>query len=252
MTSLSNVAISAMIFQTAAYYLFPLLLWFILRRRLGVSWRFIGLGTLTWLTALPFIIGVPMIVGMLLGNSDPTLRLIAGGVALSLTAGIVEETSRYIYYRQSATLRDSSNLRHAIVAGAGHGGTESLVLGIQFVVLPAVMMLWFPQFIPAELRDLPFSATDALLNGASRMAIIICHIGFTLLIWQAVSQQRGALYILAVVLHILLNLLAFVLPVMVPGSSWVGGLFILVLMGWTLMQMLPALRRLSTAKLGMG
>lgn len=241
--------LTATIYQVATYYLFPVILWIVLTRRLDARWRMIGLGSLTWLTALPLIIGVPLVASLLLGGDDPTRSAIVWGTALSLTAGIAEETSRYGYYRRSAVLRDPASLRPAIVAGAGHGGTEALVLGIQYALVPLALLLWFPQMLPPQMAGTPFAVANAVINGTSRMALVMCHIGFTLLVWRAVSQRRVAPYVVAVALHVLLDLAAFVLPIVVPGLAWLVWPLVLALLLWTIAQITPALRRPRVGRL---
>lgn len=95
MLTISTAPIAAILFQAAAYYAFPMLLWIAVTRRLGVSWRFVGLGSLSWLTALPAIMGAPTVVGWLLRGSTTVQQTIGVAAALAVTAGLAEETSRY-------------------------------------------------------------------------------------------------------------------------------------------------------------
>lgn len=142
-------------------------------------------------------------------------------------------------------------MRQAIVAGAGHGGTEALILGLQYVLVPVIVMLWFPYLLPVELRNAPFSAVTAVINGAARIAFVVCHIGFTVLVWRAVSLRRISLYVAAVVLHVLLDLVAFVLPLVVPGTDWLIWVLTFLLLGWTLIQIVPVLYAPRRWQLGM-
>ena len=242
MAQLNPLAWSALIFQFVAYYVVPIIIWMFLTRRLGISWRFVGLGSLTWLTALPLIILVPLGANMLLGNGNPIQSQIVWGVALSLAAGIAEETSRYFYYRRNAMLREPSGLRAAIVAGAGHGGTEALVLGLQYVLAPLALLLFMAQSLPPYMQDSSAVANFALIGGFSRIMFIAAHIGFSLLVWRAVSQRKPLYYVAAVALHIIVDLLGFVAPVVLPGSDWLILIPTLPLVGWALINIARELR----------
>lgn len=242
MASLNAFAWMALAFQFCAYYLVPVAIWMFLTRKLQVSWRFVGLGSLTWLTALPFIILVPLGASMLLGNGDTSRMAIIWGTALAVTAGIAEETSRYFYYRRSATLRDPANLRAAIVAGAGHGGTEALVLGIQYVLAPLALLLFAAQLLPPYMQDSSAVATYVMIGGFSRIMFIVAHIGFTLLVWRAASQRKPLYYVAAVVLHIVIDLLGFVTPILIPGSDLLLLIPTLPLAGWAIYTIVRAVR----------
>lgn len=236
MTSLNAFAWGALILQFAAYFIAPLVIWFLLTRLLKVSWRFVGLGNLTWLIALPFIVVVPLLATTLFGGADPSNRQIVWGVALSFTAGIVEETSRYWRYSRNAVLREKTSEREAIVAGSGHGGMEALVLGIQNSLLPLAMILFMPQTLPPYMSDSNAVASFAIVGGLSRILFIFVHIAFSLLVWRAVSQRKPGLYAVAVILHILLDLLGFVAPVFIPGADVFLALPLLALTAWVVMR----------------
>ena len=76
---LDTTAWLALAFQLAAFYLFPVLLWIGLRRRLRAGWRWIGLGALTWLCALPAIVAVPLGAVVAFGHDDPVRSRLIGG-----------------------------------------------------------------------------------------------------------------------------------------------------------------------------
>jgi uncharacterized membrane protein YhfC len=198
-------------------FLVPPIVWIVLTRRLGVSWRIVGLGCLTWLTALPFIIGVPMVATMVFGQGP-----LVWPVALSLTAGIVEETSRFLYYRRSAALRDPANWRGAVVAGTAHGGMEAIVLGLQ-TLFGVIALFFMREQLPPEMAAIDPQPAYFLIGAGSRLLIMIGHVGFTILIWRAVSRTgEGWLYPLAIIVHILVDLIAFAQPVVLPGAEWLG------------------------------
>lgn len=249
MAQLNLFAWSSLALQFIAYYIVPVAFWIFLTGNLRVSWRFVGLGSLTWLTALPFIILVPLGASAMFGNGDPTRFQIVWGSALALTAGIAEETSRYFYYRRNSVLRESSGLQQALVAGAGHGGTEALVLGLQNVIAPLIMLVFMAQALPAYMQDSGAVASFALIGGLSRVMFMLVHIGFTLLVWRAVGRHNPLFYLGAVLLHIAVDLLGFVVPVILPGGDWLVLIPTLPLAGWALLTIMRELRskRLTTS-----
>lgn len=210
------MALTAAVLQLAIMFGVPPILWVVLTRRLGVSWRVVGLGCLTWLTALPFIIGVPIAATAVLGPQP-----LVWPVALSLTAGIVEETSRFLYYRRSRVLRDPANWRAALVAGAAHGGVESIVLGLQ-TLFGVIALFFMRDQLPAEMQAIQPEPAYFLIGAASRLLIIVGHIGLTFLVWRAVSRGETWAYPLAIVIHIVVDLIAFVQPIVLPGADWLG------------------------------
>ncbi|HRF48378.1 MAG TPA: YhfC family glutamic-type intramembrane protease [Anaerolineales bacterium] len=218
------MALATAVLQLAVMFLVPPIAWVVLTRRLGVSWRMVGLGCLTWLTAMPFIIGVPMAATAVFGPQP-----LVWPVALSLTAGIVEETSRFLYYRRSAALRDRGNWRGALVAGAAHGGVESIVLGLQ-TAAGVVAFFFMRDWLPAEMQAIQPEPAYFLIGAGSRLLIMIGHVGFTFLVWRAVSRAgEGWLYPLAIVLHIAIDLIAFAQPIVLPGADWMGFVAVIAL-----------------------
>ena len=210
------MALIAAYIQLVVMFVIPPILWIVLTRVWRVSWRVVGLGCLTWLTALPFIVGVPMAATAIFGSGP-----LVWPVALSLTAGIVEETSRFLYYRRSATMRDSGRWREALVAGVGHGGVEAIVLGIQ-TLFGVIAFFYMRDLLPPEMAAIDPQPTYFLIGAASRLLIMVGHVGFTFLIWRAVSRGEAWAYPLAIVIHIAVDLVAFAQPIVLPGADWLG------------------------------
>ncbi|MEZ4239888.1 MAG: YhfC family glutamic-type intramembrane protease [Myxococcota bacterium] len=230
-------------FQAACFYVVPATAAVVLVRRLHVRWRTLGLGALTWLSALPFLIGVPLVSVALLAGDDRQRAGLVWGVALSLTAAVAEETSRYLWYRR-AQLPDR---RAAIVAGLGHGATEAFVLGLQFVVAQLVLVLAHPELLPPEAQDPHVVATWAWIGGASRLLFVAGHVGLTLLVWRAVRDRRPGGWLAAIGLHAALDLAAFVLPALVPHTEWAVYALAVPLAGWATASVASELRAAYTS-----
>jgi uncharacterized membrane protein YhfC len=189
--------------QVVACLIAPLALWIGLTRRLQVSWRYILLGCATWLSAAPFSLASFFLAPTLFGGGPLVLP-----VAVALTAGIGEELSRYVYYRRSAGLRDPHAWRTAVVAGAGHGGCETVVVG-SLTLVAVVAVFFFREWLPPALRGVELPALAYLLGALLRVLAIFGHIFLTLLVWRAVSQGRPADLLRAMAAHIAIDLIGF-------------------------------------------
>ncbi len=233
------MALIAASIQLFVMFVIPSALWIALTRAFRVPWRMVGLGCLTWLTALPFIVGVPMAATAIFGAQP-----LVWPVALSLTAGIVEETSRFLYYRRSVTMRDPNRWREALVAGIGHGGTEAIVLGIQ-TLFGVIALFYMRDLLPPEMAAIDPQPDYFLIGAASRLLIMIGHIGLTFLVWRAVSRGEVWAYPLAIVIHLAVDLIAFAQPIVLPGADWLGYVAVIGLaVGslWLILRSRPVMR----------
>jgi uncharacterized membrane protein YhfC len=197
---------------------FPLALGWWFRRRWRVSWLLFAAGALTF--------GVSQAVHLPLNQAifalaPAPLPQWANALILGFTAGLCEETARYVAYRW--VLRDLKSWREALMFGAGHGGIESIVIvgllvGAIFlnmtVLQGSALEGWsLPGGQVAQLQgqlDLYWgqSWTGPLLAAAERLSAIIFHLGMAVLVLQAVSRQRPAYWLLAIGLHTALNAVA--------------------------------------------
>lgn len=176
--------------------------------QLGVKARWLAVGAVSWVVAAPFLA-----LGSFLGG--PTS--LGAAIGLSLAAGLFEESSRAALYALLAWRGQLGDGRRAVILGLGHGGVESLLFG-------AGTLAWIAS--GSALGE----PADHALYGLSRPLLILVHVGFTLLVWQAVRDRRAGLWLAAVLLHVGLDLAAFVAPLVWPsGGLAVGGATVLAL-----------------------
>ncbi|MGD2079052.1 MAG: YhfC family glutamic-type intramembrane protease, partial [Chloroflexota bacterium] len=134
----------------------PLFLgWFIARRR-SVSWRLFAIGAATFILAQ--IVHIPFNYWVLnqwlaeLSFSSQWTQLIVTAVFLGLSAGFFEEGTRYLAYRFWA--KDARTWGSGLMMGAGHGGVESILLGIvgalNITILVGYGSGYFQDLIPSE------------------------------------------------------------------------------------------------------
>ena len=114
--------------------LMPIILGIFLRRKYGVSWRLFVYGILTFVGSqvlhIPFnqFILLPALDSPGFSIDREGLILLAGALALGLSAGVFEESARYIVYR--TRLKESRTWEEGLMYGAGHGGIEAILLGV--------------------------------------------------------------------------------------------------------------------------
>ena len=149
-------------------------------------------------------------------------NVIAYTIYGALMAGLFEETGRYFFFK--VVLKKRTNRETAISYGIGHGGFEALyillVTSIQYMVY-AVMINngQFQTLIDAVassggdtsavqlLPDAIASITPGVvaLGCFERISAMIFHIAMSILVFYAVKKSKAALYILAILLHALLD-----------------------------------------------
>jgi len=140
---------------------------------------------------------------------------------LSLTAGLFEETGRWLGFRY--LLRKKLEHKNAIAYGIGHGGFESILLvGLTFInnlvfslminngtfdsVVGSQLGPDGANYIRGQLVDLP--ATMFLAGGIERALTIPIQIALSVMVYMGVRHRRFKFYWLAVLAHTAVNFIA--------------------------------------------
>jgi len=89
---------------------------------------------------------------------------------LSLTAGLFEECGRAIMMKY---FMKKANINQAIAFGIGHGGIEAILL------VGIALLMTNPIFIDTQ---------SLFMSGLERLSAMILHIGFSVLVYQAIYQ----------------------------------------------------------------
>lgn len=204
--------------------LFPVALGFYLVRRFGVRWGLFGFGALAFVGSqvvrLPLLYGVTIAFREGLLPSPPERYTFAFNlVVMCFTAGLFEEGARYLVYRY--LLKKARSWQEALAFGAGHGGIESILLGLA-VVLTLVNMFVLRGM---DTSQLPVSGEQAtllaqqveqffslpwympLLGGVERLFAIALHISLAVLVLQVFTQGKISYLIMAMGYHGLANLI---------------------------------------------
>ena len=127
------------------------------------------------------------------------------GLFLGLTAGLAEETARWIAFR--CFLKGRDTLEHGLAFGLGHGGIEAVLLVGLNMIAGAVMAL------TGQAAQFPADPGSVLVAGAERLFARAFHVGASLLIMYGVRTGRGVwFWLLAVALHGVMDAAVVILP----------------------------------------
>lgn len=219
----------------------PLVLGVYLVRKYQVEWGLFATGALIFIGAqvlhIPFNIYV---LAPVLERIDIQLRsgLLATALLLGLSAGLFEELARYLGFRY--WLKDRRSWRQALMVGAGHGGVESILLGL-LVIYGLIQALALrgadlSQVLPADqiaLAEIQLQAFwsapwyDAILGAVERAATICFHLSASLLVARAFTHRSLLWLLLAIGWHTLVDALA-VFGIQTWGIYWTEAAIVLV------------------------
>lgn len=201
----------------------PLALAWIVVRRLGTPARLLFWGAATFVAAqalrLPLLEGLTHLFASGALPAPPAAYHAAFNIAvLSLTAGLFEETARYLAYRFA--IPDARSWNAAVTYGAGHGGSEAILLGgLMAVGFAGMVALGVPA--PGTPPDLDPQAQAALaaqvahywaspwyvpLLGVAERAFSLCfHMAMAVVVLEAVTRRNLAWLGAAVAAHAAAN-----------------------------------------------
>jgi len=208
----------------------PVLFGIALAQRLKAEWRLFGLGILSFVGSqalhLPFnglVLG-PLTKAWRLEPAPGSWGLALIGVLFGLSAGVFEESARYVVYRRwvaRAHSPDSTgrgNWRDGLMLGAGHGGSEAIILGL--LAFYSFLQLWMlrgadlsavvePGRIAAIRSALQtywsFPSYGHLLPAFERAATLCVHLALSLLVLQSLIRRSSLWFGLAILWHTLVD-----------------------------------------------
>ncbi len=205
----------------------PVVLGWCLARKFKVRWRLYLVGAVTFIAAqalhIPFnrFVLLPWLEGLGMTVSVQGAGLILFGVIVGLSAGLFEETARYISYRFLA--KDARTWEQGLMFGAGHGGIEAILVGalalVAFVQIMALRGADLSAVIPAEQLELAEAQIDAywalpwfgvLLGAIERIFAIVVQLFLSLLVLQAILRKNPFLFAGALLWHMFVDAVAVV------------------------------------------
>jgi len=197
---------------------FPVGLWLLLWRRQGIAWGLIGAGGVSFVASQVVHMPLNWALGLVGGGRGvalwplPLMALVAG-----LSAGVCEELARYLVLR--FWRREARSWMQGLAFGAGHGGTEAVLLGL----LVAVNFIAMIALRGMDLEALGFSGEaleqiqaqmDAywslpwylpLLGGLERVFAIGIQIALSLLVLRSLTHRNAGWLLAAIGAHALVD-----------------------------------------------
>ncbi|MEW6178514.1 MAG: YhfC family glutamic-type intramembrane protease [Chloroflexota bacterium] len=230
----SSLTILAIIFSILIVFGLPTILALLIIRRMGASRLALVVGVLGFFVP-QVLIRIPALQWL---SQQPFYQQWAAqpwfvALFLSLTAGLFEETGRWIGFRY--LLRNRLHFKNALAYGVGHGGIEAIFLvGLGYVNLLIFSLminngtfdtLVAPQLgINAESIRIDLISEPSylyLIGGVERVFAIAVQIGLSVLVFYSVLKNQALLYWLAVAMHTLVNLPAVLLSMARINVLWI-------------------------------
>ena len=193
-----------------------------LTRKFHLGWRLWWIGGFTFILSqvahIPFnyLILNPRLAELGQSGLPEPLPLLIAALALGLSAGVFEEFARYGMYRWWA--KDARSWGRGLLAGAGHGGVEAIILGVlvlyAFMQLLALRSADLATVVPLDQLELAkaqveayWSANwyDSLLGAVERAFTIPFHIAASVLVLQVFIRKQIRWLWLAVAWHTIVD-----------------------------------------------
>jgi uncharacterized membrane protein YhfC len=212
----------------------PIILAIILIRRWKLGWRLWLIGGATFILSqvahIPFNYVAGQVLSPIFKTVPESSVYIFNAIFLGLSAGLFEELFRYGMFRWWA--KDARSWRKGVMTGAGHGGFESIILGV-LVLLAYVQLVALRN--PTILAALPAGQVEAvqaqltaywsapwymtLIGAVERFFVIIIQISFAVIVLQTFTRKQWFWVWLAVLYHSIVDASA-VLAVKNIGVYW--------------------------------
>lgn len=197
----------------------PIGLTIYLTRKFKQGWRLFWIGAATLIFSqilhIPFNALVSPVINQFGFIALPVvLQNVVLSIFLGLSAGLFEELSRYAMYRWWA--KDARSWGKGLLAGAGHGGSEAIILGllvlygyVQMLIVRGmdISILVTPdkvELAKAQIQaywSAPWYMT--MLGALERLFTIPLHLACSVLVLQAFTRKKFWWVGLAVLYHAL-------------------------------------------------
>jgi uncharacterized membrane protein YhfC len=209
----------------------PVLLAILVVKKLKMKWAVVFTGVLTFIGSQ--VVHIPLLqVPALLNNLGVNVvepqywPIVWYAVFLGLMAGLCEETARWIGFK--ILKARAASYKSAFALGIGHGGVESVIVGVLVLANLVFMLTFSPDAmlasgVPDGTVQMTISQVAqfwtnpwhlALAGAFERVIAISAHLFMSVLVWKAVMKKSWMWYLLAVAFHALLNFVAVYLSAM--------------------------------------
>jgi uncharacterized membrane protein YhfC len=163
-----------------------------------------------------------------------TALLILSILIPSLTAGLFEEGFRYFGYRYLFR-SDAMDWKNGLIYGAGHGGAESILMGVNSLLL-ALFLLILPGILPpmAETQIQNMTAYMPFVSALERMFALCIQIGLSILVLQCFLRHNKIYLGYAIIIHTAVDFFAllayqrsFILSEVIAGAFALFSIYII-------------------------
>ncbi len=140
---------------------------------------------------------------------------------LSFTAGLFEETGRYLVMR--FIMKRHHSWGDGVSFGLGHGGIEAVtIVGPEWVKMLATQTVLLSLASPLLI----------VTSGVERLLTLVVHVGLSLIVLQGVATKKTWLWPVAILLHTWVNF-ATVLTLYLTQSAWLSeGMLLICAVGF--------------------
>lgn len=173
------------------------------------------------------------------------------GLIVSLLAGIVEESTRYLVFRQFSPFNVQRNWNASTMYALGHHGMETVIVGCS-LLLTVLVVKYKPDAIsdPALLkqcRELAALGTGIkLYNAGERLFVgLLIHTCFSAVVMLAIARAQVRYVLVAGLWHFAHNMVGFNLPRLsdhwLVSKAWIA--VIVIGYTWLALHIYYALRK---------
>ncbi|HUW65919.1 MAG TPA: YhfC family glutamic-type intramembrane protease [Spirochaetia bacterium] len=176
--------------------LVPVFLLLYFNRKYGLSFKAVGIGVLVWIVFTQILEKVAHLYLLIINPvtaqflTSPFIFAVYGG----LMAGLFEETGRFLAFRY--TLKGKTAWKDGLAYGIGHGGIESILIG----VLTASSL--------ARVYLLPANPALLAVGGVERVMALAAQIAFSLIVLYGVKTGKIRYLFYAILGHAALDFFA--------------------------------------------
>lgn len=194
----------------------PVGLAIIILHRFRSNWKFVGIGALIFIASqvvhLPLLNGITWLFDQhIIAEPPAASRLLVQSLILGLAAGFCEETARLIGFSWIGA--KNQRLGNFLALGIGHGGVESVLVGLSVLGSFLFMLIYRDPALEATIPGLADQAKvywsvswDIPLAGAvERVSALCIHLACTLLVAQTFVKHNGLYYGAALLWHALVD-----------------------------------------------
>ena len=138
------------------------------------------------------------LISTIFGKETFIFYLFAG-----ISPGLFEETGKYLFIKYIFSKDKQKSI--AVSYGIGHGGIESFGIGIVLIIQMCLKDVLIEKGSITE--SLTFSIF--LMSALERLSAVTIHISLSVINYKAIREQNINYYILAIILHDLVDCVAF-------------------------------------------